>query len=84
MKKQIDTKSTLIGIVIAVLAMLAVGTTRPNGPVGRFQIGGTSEWGMVLDTTTGQVWRTHLGPGGGRVDPEATFFGQKLEADKEK
>jgi len=40
--------------------------------------------GWCLDTTTGQVWRTHLGPGGGRVDPEATFFGQKLEADKEK
>ena len=61
MNHPIDIKSALIGLCLGVTAMLALGASSPtSGPVGRYQIAGTTTYGLVIDTATGQVWRAHL------------------------
>jgi hypothetical protein len=61
MNHPIDIKSALIGLCLGVTAMLALGASSPtSGPVGRYQIAGTANHGLVIDTATGKVWRAHL------------------------
>lgn len=63
MNQQIDTKSALIGLCVGITAMLALGAsshTSTSGHPGRFQIVTTSNHGLVIDTTTGKVWRAFL------------------------
>jgi len=79
MNTKIDIKSALIGIALGVLGMLVIGATGPTGPVGRYQLGGTSNQGLVLDTATGEVWAMFFSSGGGKADPD--FF---LPKNKEK
>ncbi len=74
MKKTIDLKSTVLGIVLgmSLFALLGAAGTSKEGeqPIGRYQIaaGNTSAW--VVDTKTGQVWSNVTGSQG-------TFFGPK-------
>ena len=68
MKTTIDIKSAFIGLLLGVLATIAIAAASSPGQVGRYQIGGTGNHGMVLDTATGQVWSTFLSSGGGRTD----------------
>ena len=70
MNKKIDIKSVLIGLGAGVLAMLALAAATSSGPIGRYQIAGTASHGLVIDTTTGQVWSEYLPQGGGGVDAE--------------
>ena len=80
MNTKIDIKSALFGIVIGVLVTLAIGAAAPSGPVGRYQIGGTSNQGLVLDTATGEVWAMFFSSGGGKADPD--FFVPKNKEKK--
>ena len=59
MKTRIDTKSVLIGGMVAVgLCLLAgaAGSSGGPGPIGRFQIACTNTMCYLVDTATGQVW----------------------------
>ncbi|HZI33788.1 MAG TPA: hypothetical protein VFF11_15725 [Candidatus Binatia bacterium] len=62
MKTQIEVKSVLVGIVIGVLAVFAIGAgTSSSNPIGKYQItgvgNGTGGWAaVVVDTQTGEVW----------------------------
>lgn len=77
---KIDLKSALFGLSLGVVATVAVGAASSSGPVGRYQISGTSEHGLVIDTATGQVWRAFLPTGSGSADGD--FFTAKIEQKK--
>ena len=77
MKNKIDAKSALLGILVGILTMSTIGAVRP-GPVGRLQISGTGNFGLLVDTTTGKVWRCFFSPSGGAHDGER-FFAPKLD-----
>ena len=76
MNTKIDIKSALLGLSVGVLAMLGIAAASSPGSVGRYQIAGTGNHGMVLDTATGQVWSTFLSSSGGKAD--ADFYQSKL------
>lgn len=58
MNKQIDIKSVIIGILITVCIVLAMGAGRSTMPtvLGRFQLMAVEGQAYVIDTDTGQVW----------------------------
>jgi hypothetical protein len=56
MKTQIDIKSALCGIVVGVLAVLAIGAGTSSNEVGRYQISGGENYSVMVDTKTGQAW----------------------------
>src|ERR1051326_6366708 len=62
MKKQIDIKSALIGLLTGIIAMLALGASSSSPALGRYQVGGTASQGFVVDTATGQVWTMYTPP----------------------
>jgi hypothetical protein len=64
---KIDIKSTLVGFEVGVLVMLGIAAASSPGSVGRYQIAGAANHGMVLDTATGQVWSTFLSSSGGKA-----------------
>lgn len=68
MKKQIDIKSALIGLLAGVAAMLALGASSSSPVIGRFQVGGTANQALVVDTATGQVWTMFAPSGSGSSD----------------
>ena len=69
MKTQIDTKSALFGLGVGVLVTFVIGAASPPGPaIGRYQIAGTANQGMVLDTATGEVWSSHFPSDRGSAD----------------
>lgn len=77
--KTIDTKSALIGLALGVLVTLAVAAT--SGPAtGRFFISSAGNTGLVIDTTTGQVWRNYFPLNNGVTDSE--FFKPKFGDNK--
>jgi len=76
MNTKIDIKSALLGLALGVLATVAVAASTLPGPVGRFQIAGTANHGLVLDTATGQVWSAFFLPNEGKTDP--AYFQPKL------
>ena len=75
MKAKIDIKSALIGLLLGVLATVAVAASS-SGPVGRYQFAGTGNYGIILDTATGQAWTMFFSSSGGRTDRE-TFYQPK-------
>ena len=79
MKTKIDIKSASFGVIVGVLATLLIGAASPGQP-GRYQIAGTANHGLVLDTATGQVWSTYLSSSGGKVD--ADFYSAKISQKK--
>jgi hypothetical protein len=67
MNTKIDIKSAVIGLLFGIVAAIGVAAMSPPSQVGRYQIAGTSNCGLVVDTATGQVWTEFFGsnPGGG-------------------
>jgi hypothetical protein len=80
MKTKIDTKSAVIGLGVGVLVALGVAAASSSGPVGRYQIAGTSNHGLILDTVTGRVWTAYFPPNQGTTDGD--FFTAKINEQK--
>jgi hypothetical protein len=53
---KIDLKSALCGLVIGVLAILAIGATNASNDLGRYRLVGTTSYAMIIDSQTGRVW----------------------------
>lgn len=73
MNTKIDIKSALIGLLLGVLATVAIAAASSSGTAGRYQIAGTGSYGLVLDTATGQVWTMFFSSSGGRTDGDAFY-----------
>ncbi len=61
MKSPFDLKSALCGVVVGVLAMLAIGAgTSSDAPLkygtGRYQVAVGANVALVIDTQTGKLW----------------------------
>jgi hypothetical protein len=80
MNVKIDIKSALLGLALGIAATVAVAATTSSGSVGRYQIAGTANHGLVLDTITGQVWSAFFLPNEGKTDPD--YFQPKLSEKK--
>ena len=80
MKSKIDIKSALLGLGFGVLATLAIAASSSSSAVGRYQIAGTANHGLVLDTVTGQVWSAFFLPNEGKTDPD--YFKPKVDEKK--
>jgi len=75
MNTKIDIKSALFGLAIGVLVTLCIAGAASPGSVGRYQIAGTGNHGLIIDTATGQVWRGYFPSSGGNTDVD--FFTPK-------
>jgi hypothetical protein len=75
MNTKIDIKSALVGLGVGVLVTLGIAAAPSPGTVGRYQIAGTGNQGLVLDTTTGQVWSAFFSSSSGGTDGD--FFKPK-------
>ena len=65
MKSQIDIKSALLGILLGVLAVFAIGAGASDNPTNKYQIigigNGTGGWAAIMvDTQTGKAWGTDI------------------------
>jgi hypothetical protein len=69
-------KTTLVAFLAGSLVTLAIGAASSSVQVGRYQIGGTGQQGLVIDTVTGQVWQHYFPPNQGGADPD--FLKPKL------
>ena len=78
MKMQIDLKSALCGIVIALAGFVVIGAGTSLPQVGRYQIAaaGTPSVIVLVDTATGKVWMGNGTANQLRSDPD--FFEPKL------
>jgi hypothetical protein len=75
MNNKIDTKSVFLGLSVGILATLAIGAGFSSSQVGRYQLSGIGNHGLVVDTATGQIWSHFLSSSGGSADPR--FFEPK-------
>ena len=80
MNTKIDIKSALLGLGVGVLVTIGIAAASSPGPVGRFQIAGTGNQGLVVDTATGRVWSAYFPSGGGQMDGD--FFQPKIGESK--
>jgi hypothetical protein len=76
MNTKIDIKSAIIGLGVGVLVTLGIAAASSPSAVGRYQIAGTSNHGLIIDTATGQVWRGYFLSHEGGTD--ADFFKPKF------
>jgi hypothetical protein len=76
MYTKIDIKSALIGLLFGVLVTVLMAATSSPGQVGRYQVSGTQNQGLLVDTVTGQVWRAWFSSNGGTTD--GSFFMPKI------
>jgi len=60
MKTQIDIKSALCGLVVGVLAMLAIGAGTSSNEPGKYQVSSALGYSVILDTQTGQAWTSAI------------------------
>jgi hypothetical protein len=56
MKTQIDIKSALVGILIGVLVVTAIGAGTSSNEVGRYKVSCGAAFAVMVDTKTGQAW----------------------------
>lgn len=77
MKINIDLKSLFLGLLAGVVVMLVVAAQSPqtNG-VGRYQITGSLNYFMIVDTQTGRVWSQNL-PNNSTKESDPGFFTAK-------
>ena len=80
MNTKIEMKSALIGLLLGVLGTAAIAATSSSGQTGRYQIAGTGNHGLIIDTATGQVWSGYFPSNEGKTD--ANFFQPKIGARK--
>ncbi len=76
MNNKIEIKSALIGLVLGVIVTLGIAAASSPGSVGRDQVGGTGNHGLILDTVTGQAWSAYLPSNEGKTDTD--FFSPKI------
>ncbi len=76
MNTTIDIKSALLGLGAGVLITLGVAAASSPGTVGRYQVAGTGNHGLVVDTATGRVWSAYFPSNEGKTDPD--FFQPKI------
>ena len=69
---KIDLKSTAIGLLIGILAIVALGAGSPASQVGRYRIEGSTPYFLLVDTVSGQVWAGNFQTGLKNTDPD--FF----------
>jgi hypothetical protein len=76
MNTKIDIKSAMLGLGIGVLVTLGIAATSSRDANGRYQVAGTGNHGLVVDTATGQVWSGYFPSNEGKTD--ADFFQPKI------
>ena len=81
MKTQMDFKSVFCGLVIGVLAMLAIGAGMVTNETGRFQVATAGNVGLVIDNQTGKVWM-RCWPSTAELKTDADFSEPKLPVPK--
>jgi hypothetical protein len=59
---------------------LGIAAAASPGSVGRYQIAGTGNHGLIIDTATGQVWRGYFPANSGNTDGD--FFTVKMGGKK--
>lgn len=78
MKNRINLQSVVLGLLLGISVTLLVGASgkeKQAQQLGRYQIGGTGNHGMVLDTQTGKVWSYYFQSNGGTRSGD--FFSEK-------
>jgi hypothetical protein len=60
MNAKIDLKSALCGLVVGILAMLAIGASEAPNAIGKYQVASGAGFVTIVDTTTGQAWGANL------------------------
>ncbi len=81
MNRQIDFKSLIIGILVTVCIVLAMGAGFSSASSGRFQLSLRDNHAYIIDTANGRVWERYAPANQGRtsknfhaekISPEAT------------
>jgi hypothetical protein len=77
MTLKIDLKSAACGLAVGVVTMFVIGAAdSPAVAVGRYQIAGSLNYFLIVDTTSGKVWTGNFPSNGSRgADPD--FFDAK-------
>ena len=75
MNTKIDLKSALLGLALAVLAVIALGAAPASTQVGRYKLFGSMPYFLLVDSVTGQVWTSNFQNGTKGTDPD--FFSPK-------
>ena len=79
MNTKIDLKSAVFGLILGILAMLALGSTTGE-PVGRYQVAGGAGFFTIVDTTTGKAWGANFAaPAPGFQGVQAGYWDKKLD-----
>lgn len=77
---KIDLKSAVVGLLVGVVAVFAMGAGEPGSTIGKYQIAGGSGFFVIVDTETGKSWAANLAspvPGFQSVHPG--FWDKKPE-----
>lgn len=53
---KIDLRSVLLGLLLGVVTVFAIGAGEPPNNVGKYQTTGGAGFFVILDTETGQAW----------------------------
>jgi hypothetical protein len=78
MNIKIDWKSTLLGLALGIIAMLALGATVSTSP-GRYQVAATPSLALMVDTATGKTWLMHFDNSINPKGSDPDFFTQKTD-----
>ena len=82
MKGMFDLRSFLMGAVLTVFILLALGASlNSSHQVDRFRFGASGNHVFVIDTATGQVWGKYVTPRRDMTSQE--FMSPQLSLDKE-
>jgi hypothetical protein len=77
MNKKIDSKSTILGMILGSLVVLSIAAaTGQSSSGGRFQIALADHHLFKIDTATGQVWRAIV------HNPDPKFMAPNIPDDK--
>jgi hypothetical protein len=80
MNTKIDLKSAMFGLGLGVLVAFGIAATSSRDANGRYQIAGTGNHGLIIDTATGQVWTGYFSSSEANTDPD--FFQPKISDKK--
>jgi len=82
MKGMFDLRSLLMGAILAMFILLALGASLNRSPqVDRFRFGASANHVFVIDTATGQVWGKYITPRRDMTSQE--LMSPKLSLEKE-